>query len=112
MSIFNYINFIFLFSLSISDQCDDFTTIPTKVNDCIGKLSESQIKDELKAHCCYSKSDNEVNPKCISLTEIQYHYVKEYIKFNEILWGDVNLNIDCNSSYLKIGILYILLILI
>ena len=100
-------------SLINTDQCDLFTNIPKDVDECKNKLSEEQIKDDLKKYCCYSKIDNDLNPSCISLTETQYDNIKDYIKFSEILWGEVNLNINCNSFYLRFWIfnliLYILL---
>ena len=110
MLYYYYIIFYFLIIFIKSDQCDKFTNIPSSVNECQGQLSDTQIKDDLKSHCCYYKSDNDILPKCISLTKIQYDNIKDYIKFNEILWGEVNLKIDCYSFYLKIGLLNLILL--
>mgnify|MGYP006873238363 CR=1 FL=1 len=105
---------IFVFYLSFinyicSDQCDKFTNIPSQVSDCQDKLSQSQIDDDKKAYCCYSKDDTHINPQCISLTQEQYDKIKEYIKYNRILWGEVNLSVDCNSSFISLGLIFSIL---
>ena len=114
MKLLQFIIFIFLLSLINGDQCDLFTNVPMHVNDCINQTSENQRESEFKEYCCFSKSANHINPTCISLTQIQYDNIKDYIRFNEILWGDVNMTINCNSSYLKYWmltlIIYILLL--
>ena len=45
---------------------------------------------------CFFQSDDQVNPKCISLTETQYDNIDDFIEYNEILWGYVNVKINCN----------------
>ena len=107
--------FILYFSLIIyisSDQCDKFTNIPSQVSDCQDKLSQTQIDDDKKAHCCYSKDDAHVNAKCISLTQEQYDNIKDYIKFNRILWGEVNLSVDCYSSFINFGLIYSIILIL
>ena len=112
MKLYIYILYFFLVIYINSDQCDKFTNIPSQVSDCQDKLSQSQIDDDKKAHCCYSKDDAHVNPKCISLTQEQYDNIKDYIKFNKILWGEVNLSVDCNSSFINLWLIFSILLLI
>ena len=112
MKFYKYIFFISLFFVIISDNCDEFNTVPKEKSECFGMLSEEQKVDELKVHCCYSKAESRSYPWCQALTQMQYEHIKDYIKFNEILWADVNLNIDCKSFYIKMSLFYLLLFLL
>ena len=112
MNFFKYLMFIILIEYINSDQCDEFTGIPSQVSDCKDKLSQVQIDSNLKAYCCYSKNDVRPNAQCVSLTKEQYDNIKDYIRFNKILWGEVNLSIDCKSLYLYLGISNLLLFIL
>ena len=110
------INQLFLLLLILlisifSEQCDKYTGTPTRVDDCLNQLSDEQKKDLKKTHCCFFQSDNQLDPKCISLTETQYDNIDDFIEYNEILWGYVNVKINCNSFYYKCGIFYVVLFL-
>ena len=112
MKLFILILYLSFINYISSDQCDKFTSTPSQTSDCQDKLSQSQIDDDKKAYCCYSKDDVHVNPQCISLTQEQYDNIKDYIKFNRILWGESNLSVDCNSSFISLGLLYLILFLL
>ena len=112
MKLYIFILYFSLFNYISSDQCDKFTNIPSQVSDCQDKLSQSQIDDDKKTHCCYSKDDAHTNPKCISLTQEQYDNIKDYIKFNRILWGEVNLSVDCYSSFINFGLIYSIILIL
>ena len=105
-----FVYLLFLISSINSDICEHFTQIPKVIEDCKDQLSNSQIEDELKSYCCYYEADNSINPRCISLTSYQYKNIKQYIKFYELAYGDVNLKINCNSIYLKLWIINLFLL--
>ena len=108
---FGYLFLLFFLISSInSDICENFTQIPKVIEDCKGQLSKSQIEYDLKSYCCYYEADNSINPRCISLTTFQYENIQEYIKFNELAYGDINLHINCNSFYLKLWIINLFLL--
>ena len=98
---------LILFISIVSEQCDNFNGIPTQEADCYHQLSEQQKNDLKKTHCCYFISDDQVDPKCISLTQVQFENIDDYIEYNEILWGYINVRINCNSYHFKITIFYI-----
>ena len=112
MKITHIILLIILLIPILSDQCDKFTGSPTKADDCFNQLSDQQRKDLKKTHCCFFQSDDQINSKCISLTDIQYDNIDDYIEYNEILWGYVNVRINCKSFYYKFGIFYVILFLL
>ena len=107
--IFQIILLIILFLTIFSEQCDKFTGIPTQVNDCLNQLSDEQKNTLKKTHCCLFQSDDQVNPRCISLTEKQYENINDYIEYNEILWGHINIKIDCSSFNINLRIIYAIL---
>ena len=110
------INQIFLLLISFisifSDQCYKFTGVPSTENDCFNQLSDEQKNTLKKTHCCFFESDDQVDPKCVSLTQTQYDNIDDYIKYNEILWGYVNTRINCNSYYVNIYIYYFMLLIL
>ena len=110
------INQIFLLLLSLiaifSEQCYKFTGVPSKESDCLNQLSDEQKNTLKKTHCCFFQSDNQVDPKCVSLTQTQYDNIDDYIEYNEILWGYVNTKINCNSYYIDISIYYLVLFML
>ena len=112
MKFFKYIFFISLIFIITSDNCDEFNTVPTDRSDCFNMLSEEQKELELKAYCCYCKADSRTYPWCQAITQMQYEKIKDYIKFNELLWADVNLTIDCKSFYIKMSLFYLLFFLL
>ena len=107
--IFQMILLIILFLTIFSEQCDKFTGIPTQVNDCLNQLSDEQKNTLKKTHCCLFQSDDQVNPRCISLTEKQYENINDYIEDNEILWGHIHIKIDCSSFNINLRIIYAIL---
>ena len=68
------------------------------------------MQDLKKTHCCFFESDDQVDPKCIALTQAQFDKIDDYIEYNEILWGYVNLRINCKSNHFKIAMFNLLLI--
>ena len=110
------INQIFLLLLSLitifSEQCNKFTRVPSKENDCFNQLSDEQKNTLKKTHCCFFQSDDQVDPKCVSLTQTQYDNIDDYIEYNEVLWGYVNTKINCNSDHIYISIYYLVLFML
>lgn len=96
----------------------------------------SNIKEEDKidyktynTHCCYMTYDGinyhsrttnskgksvEINGYCTQLTDAEYDNIGEYIKYYQTA-GKIflpNLKIDCNSFYLKLGLLSLILFIL
>ena len=106
------ISLLILFVAIYSEQCDKFTATPSTESDCYNQLSDSQKSELKKTHCCHFQADNQVDPKCISLTQTQYDNIEDYIKYNEILWGYVNIKINCKSFHLGVAMFNIILLLL
>ena len=98
------------FLLINSDLCNEENKIPSSVSDCINSLSEEEKKNSFKVYCCYSKSDLNVQAFCESLTQDQYDFIQDYIKYRKLFLGEVNLSIDCHSLNIKLGLFNIILL--
>ena len=95
---------LIIITLIYSELCDKFGKTPSNETDCFGHLNDEEKNDLKKTHCCYFESEDQVDPKCMALTQMQYENINDFIKYNEILWGHVNIKINCNSFYSKVGI--------
>ena len=98
---------------------------------------DDERKETFHTHCCYltyddmdkyeynvleSKYDKDtgdikvtnkegIKGHCIALTDLQYNNIKEYITYQQIRNGEYkNYKIDCNSYYLQIFILNLILL--
>ena len=111
------------------DDCESIQN-PKSKSDCNGKLSDDDKNINKYAYCCYlSYSKKSEKNSCIGVDQKYYDNVAKYMKItkkrdeinklmNEIDpdnnkyedWGKVK--IQCNSNYLKIGILFLFLFLI
>ena len=112
MIYYKYLIFILSFLLINSDPCNEENDFPSTPSDCFGKLSEEKKENDYKAYCCYYRSSLYSGPICESLTQEQYDYISDYIKIKALVWGEVNITIDCNSSNIKLGLFNILLFFI
>ena len=98
---------------------------------------DDEREETFHTHCCYvtyddmdkyeynvleSKYDKDtgdikvtnkegIKGRCIALTDLQYNNIKEYITYQQIRNGEYkNYKIDCNSYYLQIFILNLILL--
>ena len=89
----------------------------TNKKDCEKLKIEGKRDDgENFTHCCYleGETDSKDLKACIPLTDSEYKDIKKYIKDAENASKEKDAKIkslDCNSYYLKISLLTILLIL-
>ena len=121
------INQIIIFALLIvfvySIDCGRETSDPSKPSDC-AQLSDTQIKEK-NTKCClikyddiatiaYSDGDYRTNgkPFCQAFREKTLKNLKTFIKYKEVKIGIENLEIDCNSSYIKLSLICLLLFFI
>lgn len=96
----------------------------------------SNVKEENKilyktynTHCCYVTYDGmnyqerttnskgnsvEMNGRCEALTDAEYDNIADYVKYLQTEGKNFlpNLKIDCNSFYLKLGLLSLILFII
>ena len=104
-------------------------TSPKSASDCNGKLNDDD-KNNKYEYCCYeSYSKKSDENECQGLTKKEYENIGKYVKirkknievaklYNEIdpdtyKYEDVGkYKIECNSNYLKFGILILYLFLI
>ena len=86
-------------------------------DDCTKRtFSEEEAADEAYK-CCYmrQKIDSTVfkgkRYQCLAVTLNQYNYIKDLIKRYEAESGIDDVKIDCRSSYIKFGLLFLALFL-
>lgn len=111
------------FEAKSANDCKDRTIL--EYNDYYyssGELAEYKIKT-FYTHCCYVtydriKDDKEYDDEgkaysiegfCKRLTDSQYENIKDFILANEFNKERNNMKIDCDSTFLKIGFLSLLL---
>ena len=102
----NYIILLLLISIfyvNSEKNCEDIK--PSKISDCV--LS-SEDKKEYK-YCCYDKIDDK-EAECDALTQATYEVTKDLAKSMEKTFGS-KVTFECNSSYLKLSLISLLLIL-
>ena len=130
------INQIIIFALLIvyiSSQipCATVSTVtsPSKPEDC-GDLTDAQKKQKY-TKCCLVKYDDIANvdgsysysssltptwqdgkPKCEAYREKTLKNLKTYIKYYEVEYGVEKMEIDCNSNYIKLSLIGLLLFFI
>ena len=133
------INQIIIFALLIiyvySDDCESETTSTSKPGDC-GDLTEQQKKQKY-TKCCLVKFDDIANmeadpsvtfspsspttpiitwtdgePYCKAFREKTLKNLKTYIKYFEVQNGVEKMEVDCNSNYIKLSLIGLLLFFI
>lgn len=108
-----FISLLLISSIYCEDEEDDSKYCQginkKSVKDCENLKLSSGYK-----YCCFydAKSDEGEVKGCMPLKESEYNDIKKYIEDIEKEEKDVKINkIDCNSNYLKIGLLSLLLLL-
>ena len=82
---------------------------------CNGKLSDGE-KDQGMTHCCFvrykAEKQNEVKG-CKPINQYQFDHISNYVN-KELFWGlgTEDYNIECSSSYFKLSLLSLILILL
>ena len=100
----------------------------TKGDDCKDRTINDDDKNKYnKKYCCYMTYDGykysnskmgtdgkevEINGSCMTLTDEQHSHIKDLIKYYEVINGRVNVQIDCKSYYLQLGIISLLLFIL
>ena len=120
ISVYQIAIFALLIVFSHSDLCGKVTSLgtndPSKPEDCnLVKQTGPEIEK-----CCYQTADNygkvinTYNDKgdCVPLNKKQLDNLKTYIKYQEIQNGYEKMKIDCNSSYIKLSLISLLLFFI
>ena len=106
---------IIMVSFVLNDGCSGTAS---KYDDCKGKKTSDST-----AYCCYVESEGTVlgkkktSKECEELSKAEYDNIKDYVKTQKQLaetFGakDVDMDIDCESSYLKICLLSLIIFLI
>ena len=97
---------IFLFSL-----CKIITTCgisnPTSADDCKDDTLSQIEKDADYVHCCLMEKKNVVSKSCVRITSYQYKNIGK-IKKNYEEDYEYDYSLDCNSSFLKVCLIFIL----
>ena len=103
------------FSASKGDDCKDRT------------INDDDKNKKYKTHCCYVTYDQHkyinrpindqgkyvgIEGSCTTLTDVQYNHINDLIKHYENVEGFTNVQIDCKSYYLQLGIISILLLIL
>ena len=106
----NYIivlGFLIAFSLSDDEACVTLNRNPTSKKDCNGKLSQAE-KDSNFKYCCYVESGD--YKQCIAYTQEMYDFIgkAKSESSSTTTTSSAKGKIECNSSYLKLGLLSLL----
>ena len=98
--------FLIAFSLSQDEEaCVTLTRNPTSKKDCNGKLSQAE-KDSNFKYCCYLESGT--YKQCIAYTQEMYDLIGKAKSYSGGTTSTSEGKIECNSSYLKLGLLSLL----
>ncbi len=99
---------IFIHSTDLSNVCKGSAS---STYECVDKFTAADRDGGY--YCCYekAKSGNVQVSDCVMLEEEQYDDIKNYIGYLKDS-GLKDVSVDCNSYYLQLGILSLLLILI
>lgn len=92
--------------------CD--TTTAGKRSDCTNrKFSEDEMKNGAKYCCLLETTILETNGKsCIAIDQNSYDDIKKFIDELKEKTSATKLSIDCNQSYLKYSLLFLILLLL
>ena len=106
----NYIivlGFLIAFTVSDAAKCE-LNLNPTSKKDCNGKITDADIADGDKYCCYYEVGTYKV---CMAFSQAEYDNIGETKNSMGGLGGtvaDSTFKIECNSSYLKLGLLSLL----
>ena len=101
---------LFLLIAYINSICQG--TTPSGKKDCKDKLSDEEKKTN--SYCCYAENKNG-DKTCLPLKKDEYNDIKNYIKeANNNIENDKEKikSLNCNSLFLKLGLMNILLFLL
>ena len=105
----NYIIVLgFLIAFSISDETNCLLiSNPSSKKDCNEKLSTWDKENNYKYCCFYQIGDDK---SCIPYTQEMYDFIGEAKKASsgQTTASNVKAKLECNSSYLKLGLLSLL----
>jgi len=109
MKFYSVLILFLLIEFTINTDCDH--TEPSSKNDCIGKLSEEE-KGDGYSYCCYGEVNNGAKG-CWRLKKADYDDIKNFIKNEEKDMDGAKIkSLKCNSLFLKLGLMNILLFLL
>ncbi len=110
MKFYSVLILFLLIEFTISTDCDEIEGASSK-KDCNGKLSEKEKNDNY-SYCCYVEFNNG-GKWCWALKKADYDDIKNYIKKEEEDMDGVKVkSLKCNSLFLKLGLMNILLFLL
>ena len=118
------------FVASSADDCKGRKILEYNVNYYYTQNDDDKIKT-YKTHCCYytyegmEDDTKKISPNinsngdkvgyagsCIELTDSQYDNIQNYINYLQFRYDRNGAKIDCNSYYLHLGLLTLLLLII
>jgi len=104
------INYVYPVTL----RCD-YNENPSKET-CNAGLSDDD-KNEGYMYCCYIRykriKDKTEKKTCKALTEYQYKYIDDFIKFYELFEVETDdFNVECGSNFFKFSFLSLILLLL
>lgn len=103
---------LILLTIFISTNQQGCTGLATKADDCKDDLLTQSEKDDYDyVHCCYYENEKLKNgASCKRLTSKQYKNIGKYIKYEEEDNGYAyKIKIDCQSSYLHLFLLALII---
>ena len=109
MKFYSVLILFLLIEFTINTDCDALDA--SSKNDCIGKLSENDKTNDY-SYCCFVEIKNGAKG-CWALKKADYDDIKNYIKKEEEdMDGAKVKSLKCNSLFLKLGLMNILLFLL
>ena len=98
--------------ICILNSCYKDTDI-SRASHCTSRSLDAGEKLLGQKYCCYfyTKNGNDVDKKCVGITQSRYDDILSYIESYEQTWGVTVMSLDCKSSYLQIGLLGLLFLL-
>ena len=95
---------IFIHSIEELTEGGCTSNIPASKEKCINGLSDSEKKSG--KICCYfrSKLEHETE-RCLLLNKYQFEHLADVIDFIKLEEKTGDLNIECGSTYFKLGLL-------
>ena len=111
MKIYTFLILVSLI-LYVQNSCDTFDQAKNKEECFNSELSEFEKQDNY-TRCCYVqyKYSGHTLSECEPLNEDEYHDIDNYIKKVEDKYHMTVKKLDCESSYLKLGALALILLL-
>ncbi len=106
---------LLLLSLCISLALSCGESSPGSKDKCNDKLSDVE-KNNGYTHCCFERWKSEKQNEqtvCTPLNQYQFDHISDYVT-KSLLWGKgtSDYNIECSSTYFKLSLLSLILILL